>query len=291
MHGSGSTRLLLPLALLVAACLAVAAPARADVLSGAVAQAAQPVTQAAAPVTQAAEPVTQSVEPAAKAAEPVVQAAAQPVAETVEPVVQAAAQPVARVTEPVTETAQPVVRAAERPAAETVARATEPVVRAATQPLTRAAEPVTRAATPSTAPAVRTPRAPANPFPVASAAHASPAPAHHRLVRRLRAEPLHLALPHLPVQPTDATPPTEAPRTVQPAPERRTTGNPAPRPDSPIPAAGTVSAAAGAATGAAGAALLAVLFALIVPHITRRLRASRPRWRPPMLVAPLERPG
>ncbi len=67
MHGSGSTRLLPCLALLVAACLAMAGTAEADVLPGAVTQAAAPVTQAAAPV--------------AKAAEPVVQTAAQPVAD------------------------------------------------------------------------------------------------------------------------------------------------------------------------------------------------------------------
>ena len=84
MHGHGSTRLLPCLALLVAACLAMAGTARADALPGAVAE-------TAAPATQAAQPVTQAVEPVAAAAQPVTQAAA-PVAEAAEPVVQAAAR-------------------------------------------------------------------------------------------------------------------------------------------------------------------------------------------------------
>ena len=68
MHGHGSTRLLPCLALLVAACLAMAGTARADVLPGAVAETAAPATQAAQPVTQAAAPVTQAAEPVAEAA-------------------------------------------------------------------------------------------------------------------------------------------------------------------------------------------------------------------------------
>ena len=54
---------------------------------------------------------------------------------------------------------------------------------------------------------------------------------------------------------------------------------------------GIASAASSAAPAGAAAALLVLAFVLAVPTLIRRLRASLPRARPPMLVALLERPG